>query len=101
MVTEKQRKARAAFVKNWAGKKRVTKTGKSKRMSKVRKVLKGGGKKKKLSPRAKAYQDALKFYKIGDRWKTTEYSSKKKMLAHLRSELKHAKKGEQYGIDYR
>jgi hypothetical protein len=44
MVSEKQRKAREKFIKNWAGKKRVTKTGKSKRMSKVRKVLKGGNK---------------------------------------------------------
>jgi len=41
MVSEKQRKARENFIKNWAGKKRVTKTGKSKRMSKVRKVLRG------------------------------------------------------------
>jgi len=44
MVSEKQRKAREKFIRDWAGKKRVTKTGKSKRMSNVRKVLKGGDK---------------------------------------------------------
>jgi len=38
MVTEKQRKAREKFIKNWAGKKRVTKTGGAKRLASVARI---------------------------------------------------------------
>tara|TARA_R100000687_G_scaffold68281_1_gene57462 strand:- start:306 stop:614 length:309 start_codon:yes stop_codon:yes gene_type:complete len=75
LVSEKQRKARENFIKNWAGKKRVTKTGKSK----SGKILSANEIKAKSDALSKAFSD------FDQKNKELEKKNRIMILDHIRN----------------